>query len=94
MKALSGILAAGLCLAAAAAYADTPPDNSSTAANPPQANSSSSHKHMMQDCMKRMAAKGDGSTHAQMKASCKSEIKDGVVNDGVVTQQMKKAESQ
>lgn len=39
-------------------------------------------KHqMMKDCMSRMSAKNDGSTKAQMRAACKTEIKNGMNKD-------------
>jgi hypothetical protein len=43
-----------------------------------------SHKQMMSECMAEQKAKNDGSTHAQRRATCKSQIKDQVVNQGIV----------
>lgn len=34
-------------------------------------------KEMMKECMSRMAAKKDGSTHDQMHAACMEEMKNG-----------------
>jgi pentapeptide MXKDX repeat protein len=38
---------------------------------------------MMKDCMSRMSAKNDGSTKDQMRAACKTEMKNHMNKDGM-----------
>jgi len=75
MKSLiASVLMAGMMLVGTQAFADDTQKDT---------------KHqMMKDCMSRMSAKNDGSTKAQMRAACKTEIKnankdDSTTHDGM-----------
>ena len=47
---------------------------------------------MMQDCMDQRKATIPDETRAQWKAACMSKMTNGVVNDGVLTKKMKRAQ--
>jgi hypothetical protein len=76
---LTSILASGLLLAGAQVFAGDMQDQSA-----------STHKQMMKDCMTRMQAKNDGSTHDQMKASCKAHMNDNMNKDDATSDQAMK----
>ena len=71
---IASVLMAGMMLVGTQAFADDTQKDT---------------KHqMMKDCMSRMSAKNDGSTKAQMRAACKTEIKnankdDSTTHDGM-----------
>lgn len=49
-------------------------------------------KHMLLSSLCLETLKPDA-THAQRKAACRSKLKTGLVNDGVLTNKMKQAQS-
>jgi len=74
MKTLAvGAFVAGLMIVSAHAWA-----------NDSNGMQTKSHKQMMSECMAEQKAKNDGSTRSKMRATCKSQIKDEVVNQGTV----------
>lgn len=58
------IFAAALILVGAQAFADDMTSDHMSA-----------HKQLMKECMTRMQAKNDGSTHEQMRSACVSQLK-------------------
>ena len=60
----TSVFAAALIFVGAQAFADDLTNDQTSA-----------HKQMMKDCMTRMQAKNDGSTHEQMKSACVAQLK-------------------